>query len=26
VLFLITFAVNTLADYATHKGKHVEHR
>ncbi len=26
VLFLITFAVNTAADYVTHKSKHVEHR
>ncbi len=26
LLFLITFAVNTAADYVTHKSKHVEHR
>jgi phosphate transport system permease protein len=26
ILFAITFAITTLADYITHKSKHVEHR
>jgi phosphate transport system permease protein len=26
LLLLITFAINTAADFVTHKGKHVEHR
>lgn len=26
ILFAITFAITTIADYITHKSKHVEHR